>query len=169
MSSLSVFNFVELSQQSLHIWHFLTKINPSSGSSRITGDPNRDLRFECECSYSEHLVISNSNIYFLFQTIFFFSIKPEKLYSSSHVGREVNPLGVITHGQRHKPRAYQRQQHRPLNCTILFCSVSIHENSKSPTVGSNRHLFERTSNVETEMGCETRILHAAAAVQCAYN
>jgi len=30
--------------------------------------------------------------------------------------REVNPLGVITHGQRHKPRAYQRQRHTPRTC-----------------------------------------------------
>jgi len=35
----------------------------------------------------------------------FVGIKPAKLYSASCVGREVHPLGVITHGQRHKPRA----------------------------------------------------------------
>jgi len=29
-------------------------------------------------------------------------IKPVKLYSASCVGREVNPLKVITHGQRYK-------------------------------------------------------------------
>ena len=34
-------------------------------------------------------------------------IKPEKLYSASCVGREVNPLGVITHRQWYKSRAYQ--------------------------------------------------------------
>jgi len=33
----------------------------------------------------------------------FTGIKPEKLYFASCVGREVNPLGVITQGHRHKP------------------------------------------------------------------
>ena len=32
--------------------------------------------------------------------LFFLLIKPKKLYSASCVGREVNPLGVITHGQK---------------------------------------------------------------------
>jgi len=32
----------------------------------------------------------------------FVGIKPEKLYFASCVGKEANPLGVITHGQRHK-------------------------------------------------------------------
>jgi len=31
----------------------------------------------------------------------FVGIKPEKLYSTSFVWREVKPLGVITHGLRH--------------------------------------------------------------------
>jgi len=35
----------------------------------------------------------------------FVGIKPGKLYSASCVGREVTPLGVITHWHRHKPRA----------------------------------------------------------------
>jgi len=34
-------------------------------------------------------------------------------FVGSCVGREVNPMGVFTHGQRHKPRAYQRQRHKP--------------------------------------------------------
>jgi len=50
-------------------------------------------------------------IIFLFVCLFV-GIKPEKLYSASCVGREKHPLGVITHGQRHKPRAYQRQRER---------------------------------------------------------
>jgi len=37
----------------------------------------------------------------------FVEIKPDILYSASCVRREVNPLGVITHGQRYTPRAYQ--------------------------------------------------------------
>jgi len=46
---------------------------------------------------------------FLFVCLFV-GIKPGKLlYSASCVGRKVNPLKVITHEQRHKPRAYQRQ------------------------------------------------------------
>ena len=38
----------------------------------------------------------------------FVEINPEKLYSVSCVGRDVNLLGVITqaHGQRFKPRVY---------------------------------------------------------------
>jgi hypothetical protein len=32
----------------------------------------------------------------------FIGIKPEKLYFASCVGREVNPLKVITHGKRHQ-------------------------------------------------------------------
>jgi len=35
----------------------------------------------------------------------FVGINPEKLNSTSCVVREVNPLGMVTHGQRHKPRA----------------------------------------------------------------
>ena len=49
----------------------------------------------------------------------FVGINFEKLYSASCVGREVNPLGVITHGQRHKPRAYQRQRHIPRTCQSM--------------------------------------------------
>jgi len=45
--------------------------------------------------------VSGSHFCFLF--CLFIGIKPEKLYFASYVGREVNPLGVITHGQRHKP------------------------------------------------------------------
>ena len=33
----------------------------------------------------------------------FVGIKPEKKYSASCVGRDVHPLRVITHGQRHTP------------------------------------------------------------------
>jgi len=36
----------------------------------------------------------------------FVGIKPGKQYSASCIGREVNPLGVITHGQRHKTCPY---------------------------------------------------------------
>jgi len=52
-------------------------------------------------------------------------IKPGKLYSASRVGREVNPLGVITHGQRHKPCAYQRQWHRPRTCQSMVNTLQV--------------------------------------------
>jgi len=45
--------------------------------------------------------------------------KPGKLYSASCVGRQVNPLGVITHEQRHKTRACQRQCYRPRTCQSM--------------------------------------------------
>jgi len=42
----------------------------------------------------------------------FVEIKNPENYTPPPVGREVNPLGVVTHGQSHKPRrAYQRQRH----------------------------------------------------------
>ena len=49
----------------------------------------------------------------------FVGIKPEKLYSISCVAREVNSLGVISHGQRHKPRAYQRQRYISRTCQSM--------------------------------------------------
>jgi len=60
--------------------------------------------------------------------ILFVGIKPEKLHAASCVGRKVNPLGVITHGQRHKPRAHQRQRYRPRKCRgrFLFCVFCRH-------------------------------------------
>jgi len=59
--------------------------------------------------------------YYLLVCLFvclFVGIKPERLYSASCIGRDitVKPLGAITHGQRHKPRDYQRQRHRPRTC-----------------------------------------------------
>ena len=55
----------------------------------------------------------------------FVGIKPEKLYSASCVERKVNPLGVITHGQRHKPRAYQRQRYRPHTCQSMVNTLQV--------------------------------------------
>jgi len=46
----------------------------------------------------------------------FVGINPEKLYSVFCGGREVNPLGVATHGQRHKTRACQRLRYKPRTC-----------------------------------------------------
>ena len=46
-------------------------------------------------------------------------IKPTKLYSASY-WEGVNPMGVVKHGQRHKPRrAYQRQRHKPRTCQSM--------------------------------------------------
>ena len=71
-----------------------------------------------------------NSLRFLFVCLFvclFAGIKPEKLYSASCVGREVNLMAVITHRQRHKPRAYQRQRNRPLARTgqSIFCFVCL--------------------------------------------
>jgi len=57
--------------------------------------------------------------------LFVFGIKPEKLYSGSCVGGEVNPLGAITHGQRHRSRAYQRQRHRPRTCQSMVNTLQV--------------------------------------------
>jgi len=47
-----------------------------------------------------------------------------KKYIPPPFWREVNPLGVVTHKQRHKPRrAYQRQRHKPRTCQSMVVSV----------------------------------------------
>ena len=51
--------------------------------------------------------------------------KPEIFFSASCVGRKVNPLGVITHGQRHRPRAYQRQRYRPRTCQSMVNTPQV--------------------------------------------
>jgi len=43
-----------------------------------------------------------------------------KNYTPPPVGKEVIPLGVITHGQRHKPREYQRQWYKPFTCQSMI-------------------------------------------------
>ena len=55
----------------------------------------------------------------------FVGIKPEKLYSVSCVGKEVNPLGVATHGQRHKLRACQRQRYKPRTCQSMLNTLQV--------------------------------------------
>jgi len=55
----------------------------------------------------------------------FVEIKPEKLYSTSCVGREVNPLGAVTHGQRHKPRACRRQRHISRTCQSIVSTLQV--------------------------------------------
>jgi len=55
--------------------------------------------------------------------------KTRKNYTPPPIGREVNPLGVVTDGQRHKPRrAYQRQRHKLRTCQsiVSFSSVQSH-------------------------------------------
>ena len=59
----------------------------------------------------------------------FVEIKPKKLYSASCweglIDVEVNPLGVITHGQRHKPRAFQRQRYKPRTCQSMVNTLQV--------------------------------------------
>ena len=62
----------------------------------------------------------------LFLFVFLFvGIKLEKLYSASCVGREVNLLCVITHGQRHKPRACKRQRYKPRTCQPMVNPLQV--------------------------------------------
>ena len=39
--------------------------------------------------------------------------------------REVKPLGVIAHGQRHKPRANQRQRYKPRTCQSMLNTLQV--------------------------------------------
>jgi len=59
-----------------------------------------------ECTNGERRIVGSSFVRSHTVCLFvclFVGIKPKKLYSTSCVGREVIPLGVITHGQRHEP------------------------------------------------------------------
>jgi len=51
-------------------------------------------------------------------------IKHEKLYSAS-CWEGSKHLGVITHGQRHKPRAYQRQRYKPHTCQSMVNTLQV--------------------------------------------
>jgi len=54
-------------------------------------------------------VTSRLSLWIAFVCLFvclFVGIKHEKPYFASCVGREVNPLGVITHGQMHKAEIF---------------------------------------------------------------
>ena len=62
----------------------------------------------------------------------FVGIQPKKLCSASCVGREVNPLGMVTYGQRHKPRACQRQQYTPRTCQSMVNHSSYSEGDYCP-------------------------------------
>jgi len=57
----------------------------------------------------------------------FVRIQPEEPNSTSCVGREVNPLGAVAHGQRHKPRACQRQWHIPRTCQFMVSTLQVDE------------------------------------------
>jgi len=63
--------------------------------------------------------------FFCFFDFLFCGLKPEKAYSSSCVGMTMNHLGVITHGQMHKPRAYQRQRHKPRTCQSMVNTLQV--------------------------------------------
>ena len=49
----------------------------------------------------------------------------EKLYSAPYGGREVSPLGVVTHGQKHKPRACQRQRYKLRTCQTMINTLQV--------------------------------------------
>jgi len=79
-------------------------------------------------SVPQYLTWNVFNFYFfwvLMIVCLFVEIKPDILYSASCVGREVNPLGVITHGQRYKPRAHQWQQYIPRACQSMVNTPQV--------------------------------------------
>ena len=71
----------------------------------------------------------------IFDCLFVCLLVVIKPYFASYVGREINPLGVISHRQWHKPRAYQRQRHKPRTCQSIVntkdLEVPIVANSQS--------------------------------------
>ena len=84
-----------------------------------------DVAYNCGQTRKPHCCITVWHSCCACFVCLFVGIKPRKLYSSSYVGGEVNPLGVITHGQKHKPRAYQRQQHRPRMCQSMVNTLQV--------------------------------------------
>jgi len=70
-------------------------------------------------------LVRKSEVFVPLSVCLFVGIKPEKLYTASCVGGEVNPLGVIAYGQRHKPRAYQRQWHIPRTCQSMVNTLQV--------------------------------------------
>ena len=95
--------------------------------------------FARKTSHAEILIITSQNSRFsLFCDTFvcflclFVRIKPEKLYSASCVGREINPLEVVTHGHRHKPRACQRQRYKPRTCQSMLNTLQVDGLARTP-------------------------------------
>ena len=101
---------------------------PTCGSSAIHRPPNNSQPI----SHRLYLTWPLSTPFRLLQLFMFVclsvGIKPEKLYSASSVGREANPLGVITHGQRHKPRAYQRHLHKHVLVNLWLIPYKLTNN-----------------------------------------
>jgi len=58
-----------------------------------------------DCVKDTCKILLNGHVRVCFFVCVYVEIKPEKLYFAYCVGTEVTPLGVITHGQKHKPRA----------------------------------------------------------------
>jgi len=58
--------------------------------------------------------------------------KPKTKKTPPPVGREVNPLEVITHGQRHKPCVYPRQRYKPCKLHTSHGRILSHV-PRSPT------------------------------------
>jgi len=87
----------------------------SEQANVFRGDDLKVRPTECILSINFPLFFVNFStcLFVCLLVCLFVGIKPEKLFCASCVGREANPLGVITHGQRHtgKPHAYQRKLH----------------------------------------------------------
>jgi len=73
---------------------------------------------QCPPSYSGVVRLSSS----LFVCLFVYWNKPRKTIfrSLSWEGSK-----MITHGQRHKPHAHQRQQHRPRTCQSMVNTLQV--------------------------------------------
>ena len=71
------------------------------------------------------LSLSRTHMFVCLFVCLFVEIKPEKLYSAFCVWREVNPLGVLTRGQRHRPSACQRQRYRPRTCQSMVNTLQV--------------------------------------------
>jgi len=71
------------------------------------------------------MILRRLNSFVCLFVCLFVGIKPEKLYAVSFVGKEVNPLGVITHGQRRKSPKYQRQRYRPRTCQTMINTLHV--------------------------------------------
>ena len=113
-------------------WPRYTRTTPQSLSCTF-----RSQAYKVKVAYSTCLSFFLSRLHPIpnvrvHRVCLFVGIKPEKLYSASCVGREVNPLGVVTHGQRHKPRAYQRQRHKSRTCKSMVNTLQVDRLARIP-------------------------------------
>jgi len=85
--------------------------------------------WSCVSGHFTGNLIGSVSSWITFVCLFVCWNKTRKNYTPPPIGREVNPLGVVTDGQRHKPRrAYQRQRHKLRTCQsiVSFSSVQSH-------------------------------------------